>query len=476
MYQGIVDSVVNGETRGSEIGHRVVLPASFIGGPRDMHKRYLDAISLVRAFGKPYLFITMTCNPEWKEIKDNLFVGQVAQDRPDLVSRVFHAKLFDLKDQILKKSIFGRVAAYVYVIEFRKRGLPHCHMLIILAIDCKINSSDMFDSYVVAEIPDPAKFPKLFHLVSRHMMHGPCGILNRKCPCMVDGRCKNHYPRLFSENSTRGRDGYPMYRRRNDGRTVTVRNCTLNSQWVVPYNPYLLYRYDCHINVEICSGLTSVKYLYKYIYKGHDKIYVHLSQHGSDTFIDEIRAFQDARWISAPESTWRIFEFDLNEISPPCINLPLHIPNKQCITFWNHQNLKKVLDPGNVGKTMLTEYFVACSSDAEARELSYLEFPHYYVWDRRTKIWNERRKRQVIGRLNLANPTEGERYYLRVLLLHVRGAVSFDDLLTVSGQTCFSFKEVAQRRGLLESDRSNFECLNEAMSFHMPCLAPCQSK
>ncbi|XP_073302966.1 uncharacterized protein [Primulina huaijiensis] len=145
MYQGIVDSVVNGETRGSEIGHRVVLPASFIGGPRDMHKRYLDAIALVRAFGKPDLFITMSCNPKGKEIKDNLFVGQVAQDRPDLVSRVFHAKLIDLKDQILKKSIFGRVAVYVYVIEFQKRGLPHCHMLIILATDSKINSPDMFD-------------------------------------------------------------------------------------------------------------------------------------------------------------------------------------------------------------------------------------------------------------------------------------------------------------------------------------------
>ncbi|XP_075492636.1 uncharacterized protein LOC142530705 [Primulina tabacum] len=119
MYQGIVDSVVNGETRGSEIGHRVVLPASFIGGPRDMRKRYLDAIALVRALGKPDLFITMTCNPECKEIKDNLFVGQVAQDRPDLVSRLLQKPTKYIITTTIedgyetgKITLFGKVATY----------------------------------------------------------------------------------------------------------------------------------------------------------------------------------------------------------------------------------------------------------------------------------------------------------------------------------------------------------------------------
>ncbi|XP_075477759.1 uncharacterized protein LOC142518825 [Primulina tabacum] len=178
LYQGAVESVANGESRGSEVGQRVVLPASFIGGPRDMRHRYLDAIALVQKFGKPDLFITMTCNPDWKEIRENLFEGQLAHDRPDLVSRVFRAKLLDLKDQILKKSIFGHVVSYVYVIEFQKRGLPYCHMIIILQSNYKINSPERFDSYVVAELPYKDVFPRLFGLVSRHMMHGPCGTLN----------------------------------------------------------------------------------------------------------------------------------------------------------------------------------------------------------------------------------------------------------------------------------------------------------
>ena len=60
----------------------------------------------------------MTCNPDWVEIKKQLRPGQLPQDRPDLVTRVFREKLQDLKDQILKKEIFGTVAAYVFVVEF----------------------------------------------------------------------------------------------------------------------------------------------------------------------------------------------------------------------------------------------------------------------------------------------------------------------------------------------------------------------
>ncbi|XP_073157303.1 uncharacterized protein [Henckelia pumila] len=270
------------------------------------------------------------------------------------------------------------------------------------------------------------------------------------------GKCKSHYPRNFCEITVQGEDGYPIYRRRNDGQTADVRRAKLNNQWVVPYNPYLLMRYDCHINVEVCSGLTAVKYLYKYIYKGHDKVAVHIASGNEVETIDEIKNFQDARWVSAQEALWRIFEFEMNEMSPDVINLALYFPNKHCVTFWKNQSLDNVLSQDHNSKTMLTEFFHTCSISTKAKTLLYAEFPEYYVWQNQSKCWYERKKRKAIGRVNAANPAEGERYYLRLLLNHVRGLTSFDYLLIVNRSRCFTFKESAQKRDYLNPTKDLF--------------------
>jgi hypothetical protein len=38
----------------------------------------------------------------------------------------------------------------------------------------------------------------------------------------------------------------------------------------VPFSPYLLLKYDCHINVETYVSMKGIKYLYKYYFKGPD--------------------------------------------------------------------------------------------------------------------------------------------------------------------------------------------------------------
>jgi hypothetical protein len=52
-------------------------------------------------------------------ITEKLFPGQLPQDRPDLVARVFKAKQQDLMDLLTKGKHSGEVAAYVHVTEFR---------------------------------------------------------------------------------------------------------------------------------------------------------------------------------------------------------------------------------------------------------------------------------------------------------------------------------------------------------------------
>ena len=85
LYQGIIDSIEIGESRGSKVGRRIILPSSFIGGPRDMQKRYMDAMALVQRYGKPDIFLKITCNPNWPEIKQELGNNDEIQNRPDLV-------------------------------------------------------------------------------------------------------------------------------------------------------------------------------------------------------------------------------------------------------------------------------------------------------------------------------------------------------------------------------------------------------
>ncbi|XP_049405083.1 uncharacterized protein LOC125868496 [Solanum stenotomum] len=69
--------------------------------------------------------------------------------------------------------------------------------------------------------------------------------------------------------------------------------------------------------------------------------------------------------------------------------------------------------------------------------------------------------------ITIANPREGERYYERLLLNHVRGPLSFNDLFTVNGRQCDTFKDTAKERGLLELYNSILECLGETVIFKM---------
>ncbi|XP_042962415.1 uncharacterized protein LOC122296677 [Carya illinoinensis] len=469
LYQGIVDSISVGETNASRIGKRLILPSSFIGGPRDMQKRYMEAMTLVQRYGKPDIFLTITCNPNWKEISTESKPHEETQNRPDLIARIFRTKLEELKHQLFKREIFGKVSAYVYVIEHQKRGLLHAHFLIILHRDWKLYAPESFDQIVSAELLDKDKNLHLYTAVIKHMMHGPCGALNPTNVCMKkNGHCKNNYPRHFVPNTTIGNDCFPIYKRSDDGRTVKIRGHDLDNRWVVPYNSYLLAMFDCHINVEICSTIKAVIYLYKYIYKGHDSVAFNLVSEQPNQQIDEIQQFQSARWIAPPETMWRIYGFIINEVHLAVYSLHLHLENQHQVTFRAHENLNNVINSDLSAKSMLTEFFSTNRVDENTKKLLYKEFPEFYVWSQQYKMWTVRKKQIVIGRIVTANPSEGERYYLRILLNHIRGPLSFDDLKTVNGVLATTFREAATMHGLLERDDSVEESLQEASLYQMP--------
>ena len=326
---------------------RKILSSSFVGSPRWYNSQFQDGMAIVREYHKPDYFITMTCNPKWPEITEHLEAGQTAQDRPDLVARVFKQKKDQLMNDLISKEVLGKVVAHMHVIEFQKRGLPHAHILIILANEDRTMTPEGVDQAVCAELPpDPkeAENPeeaeqrrRLQDIVVTNMVHGPCGAENPSCPCMENGRCTKNYPKAFQKKTIVDPDNNnPTYRRRSPeegGRQITCPKTgrIIDNRWVVPYNPLLSLRYNCHINVEKCTSAKASKYLYKYVTKESDRAMVATVEEGQQR--DEIKQYVDLRSVGSSEATWHLVAFPIAKRYPPVQTLRVHLEDQQQVVF-----------------------------------------------------------------------------------------------------------------------------------------------
>ncbi|KAE8254486.1 hypothetical protein A4X13_0g3408 [Tilletia indica] len=480
VYSGLRDALLSGADL-NNIGTRTILPSTFTNGPRFWQARYHDAMSLVRVFGKPDLFITMTCNPKWEEITKELRPGQVPSDRPDLVTRVFNLKLRHLLHLLLKVHVLGVVAAYVHSVEFQKRGLPHAHILLILATSHKLRTRDDVDSVVSAELPDPATDEELFDVISTTMIHGPC---TPGQSCMNDprypGKCSKGYPMRFRDTTSMDSDGYPDYRRRDHG-IVAERRVSggaiwaADNTWVVPHNRYLSKTLACHLNVEVCSSMAAVKYLYKYVLKGPD----HISIQSDPEANDEIQNYLNARYVSPCEAMYRVLSLPLHGISPSIRTLDIHLPNQQPVTFSPDQRSAEQSLRESAKRSKLLAFFDLCVRlPNETADLTYPNVPMRFVWHQAQSEWRPRQRGEgQIGRIFYVPHTAQEKYYLRRLLHEVASPKSFDDLYTFEGRKYSTFRAACSARGLLTDDAEWHRCLDEAAAIqsgaalrHLFCL------
>ncbi|KAI5418911.1 hypothetical protein KIW84_043221 [Lathyrus oleraceus] len=131
---------------------------------------------------------------------------------------------------------------------------------------------------------------------------------------MKDGKCSKYFPKQFQPETIVDQDGFSVYRRRDNGHTVLKNGIQVDNRNVVPYNAKLLTKYQAHINMEWCNQSTSIKYLFKYINKGYDRITAAIVPNDDGTSnqpqnIDEIKQYIDCRYVSPSEASWRIFSF-----------------------------------------------------------------------------------------------------------------------------------------------------------------------
>ncbi|XP_074327393.1 uncharacterized protein LOC141665311 [Apium graveolens] len=235
-------------------------------------------------------------------------------------------------------------------------------------------------------------------------------------------------------------------------------SCVLDNQWVVPYNRDLLVKYNCHINIEICCHARSLKYLFKYCLKCHDRATVEISSqrresaNQEEVVVDEINAYFDGWYICASEADYRVFSFPIHYRSIFVLRLSFHLPGERSCTFTEKDNLEKVVRREQYKQSQPEAFFHLNQNYMYSRQFTYDEIPQYYVWNETDRIWTMRKKGNQIGRLLYTHHSAGELWYLRLLLSNVRGPTSFDALKTINGVCCRTFKEACKQLGLLDDD------------------------
>ncbi|XP_074305818.1 uncharacterized protein LOC141641040 [Silene latifolia] len=274
---------------------------------------------------------------------------------------------------------------------------------------------------------------------------------------MIDEICSKKFPKRFNERTTVDGDGYPVYKRRENGTTIEKNGKTIHNGYVVPYNANLLLKYRAHINVEWCNQARSIKYLFKYINKGYDRVIVSATRFNNGSQdpnqVDQIQEYYDCRYISPCEAIWNIFAFPIHYRIPPILRLDYHLPNEQNVIFHDYDPIDEVVERSSEGRTKFTAWMEYNNLKSDGRDLTYCEFPTKFVWKKKERAWKPREKGFTLGRMYHMSPNDGERYYLRNLLNFVKGPKSYKDIRTINGVPHTDFKEACYALGLFGDDK-----------------------
>uniref|UniRef100_A0A0R0EF43 ATP-dependent DNA helicase n=1 Tax=Glycine max TaxID=3847 RepID=A0A0R0EF43_SOYBN len=404
---------------------KVILPSTFVGIPRYMDQLYFDGMAICNHVGFPNLFITLTCNPNWPEIHSLLNpLNLKAIDRPDIIYRVFKLK----------------VASCPFVVVF-------------LHPDNKYPSSDETDQIISAEIPSQQDDPELHSLVKKPYGSWPMWNFESWISMHERKQVQTFLSRMFQPHTVLDADGYPIYRRRNNGHTIEKNGVIIDNRYIVPYNPRLLRKYEAHIN---------------YINKGYDRVTAVLIHddndptHNGSTQNDEIKEYLDCRYICPYESTWRIFGFPIHGRNLAVERLHFHLPGQHSIVYEDHDDIDDVLSKPSISDSKFISWMNTNQNSVEGRNITYTEFVSKFVYSKKKRCWHLRKKGYTIGRLLWVSPITDELFYLRMMFTVCKGPTSIEDLRTVGNVQYPTYREACFAMGFLQDDKEFIEAIKEA--------------
>ncbi|KAL3638423.1 hypothetical protein CASFOL_017794 [Castilleja foliolosa] len=429
---GLYDALGRGDRSARDIGKRIFLPSSFTGGPRYMYKHYQDALAICRVYGNPQYFITFTCNVKWPEICRHVEkIGvAAAQNRPDIIARVFRIKVQQFLRFMKSEKMFGEIVAVhlllqgrqdteldlqlttlladLYTIEFQKQGLSRCHTLIWVAPPYKVRDATDIDKYISAEIPDPSIDPTLHKIVTDFMIHGPCGLARPTSPCMRDCQCSKSFPKKLECSSRFDKDGYVHYRRREGTNHALKNGIALDNR-----------SNNAHAG-DADAAIPPV---------------------------NEVTNYLDGRYICPHEAAWRILNFPIHERNLAVEILAVHLEDMQSVTFNENLRLQAIVRNPSFGKTTLTGWIESNKRDDRGLHLTYVTYCSKYRWCKKAVA--------RIPRVHLQNPAIGRLAYVHPT----------SDIRTVSSVIHNTYRSVCESLGLLSDDREWLTTFIESSSW-----------
>ncbi|CAM9250899.1 unnamed protein product, partial [Laminaria digitata] len=468
-YSALSNAVGNAPT-----GKR--LPSSFHASPANRKKRQLDAMSVVTRKGKPHLMVTMTCNGNWPEIQDNLLPGQCALDRSDLCNRVFKIKLKSLMHD-LTHNLFGIAQYFLSVTEFQKRGLVQGH-LVIKFEGLSPEARHELDTWIWMTLPDESiAGGKLCEKVIKYMINQKCGEFNPNAACMTTCSktkrkfCSKHCPQAFAYTlSTKTSSGRAEYRRIDNGDKATIKQRNGNGEYVendvdnryvVPYNTWLLMKYDCHSCVDLVTAKVVVAYLYKYCFKGKDMAKAKVLFEGYEN-----KAYRSIRYISSSEAMWRMCGYDMQQRSPNVILLFVHLENEPIVVHDEADDEPQ--RRAKVNKSRANDSHDTDSEDSGSNSDSLHHNPPPNP--HRTDVYGNyvyARLSECVCRVNFLKLDAGDIWYLCLLLHHV-AASSWNDKRTVQDALYNSHEQAARQLGLVQDSEEYLLAFQDAITFSTP--------
>ena len=421
-----------------------------------MKKLAINALSVVSELGPSQVFLTVTVNPEWPDLKDALPIGQTVYDNPSIVDRIFKKRLDALIHNLRQGKYFGgkKTSYDLRVTEYQNRGLPHAHIVCQLEnVHFDINSNDelnFINQHFCTVLPDKDLDPHYYNLVKNKMTHKHSKGVNG---CMgANGKgCNKGFDKTHVCETSLDAKGYPTYRR----------DCN-EDLMIVVHNRQILIDWDGHACCEYSGSTYTLLYLYSYLFKGQKKVKLNIASVDKDILKDEHAMYIKGRKLCSHDAVWRILGYQTYPASNPKVIVvkvrtqaftEVFMREKKLthlVVYFSAQNLNAQEYPfvGLTFKDFFQKYTVVRYGQAEVLKPNMtplLELNGKYG-SKGIAIRERSARMRVICRVTMVSIKAGELWYLRTLLLH-HSYKSFKMCKDYNGNTYQTYQEAAIAAG-----------------------------